>query len=641
MRAMAMYGRTRVTSRMMPSHAPRVRRALGRVPVWGALLGALFGAGTGAGTALGCGGSGSKSGVPVPTLASSREAQTEFRSLHHRWAVASRGERIAMERELVEFKERHPGDDQNRMADALLAWAALEKDELDRASALAKRVQARGAGTARDLALTIEGAVLRRKGKPKEALAKLSPIVSKLIDGYARALLNEEIVASAIEAKRWALAVDLMSVWMREAEEDERGPVRARMEQLMKPIPAEELNVILDKRLALGGADLPQNESEIRVLLARQLASVARERRDPKLAQHLIATAGPLLGDQGDAVAQLAAGATRARVEAPTVGLLLSLRSDTARRRSAEVAAGLMNGLGIPGSGARLASRDDGGKLETIPDALLGLAAEGAAVLVAGVSEEEATEAANFAEREQIPVILLVPPAGPVKPSGFVFVAGPGREAVRAALIAGLSESGAAKIGMITDEEIGAHATSASASKLALVQKCGEPIDPRSWKAAGVTGVVVDGASECVRNVATATTGTSVRYAFGPDAFGVALPAGALLLTSGKFPIPAPALQEPWLLSWSRMRPAPPTYWSGLGHDAGVLAWAGVQALPPTGTEDPKLVKERRLTAREALAAATIDLWTTEARGFGGGRVLQRRLGVEEALSPAERRKSR
>ena len=545
-----------------------------------------------------------------------------------------------MEGELNAFKERYPGDEQIRLADAFLAWAALEKDELDRAHALAKRVQARGAGTARDLALTIEGAVLRRKGKPTEALAKLTPIVSKLIDGYARALLNEEIVASAIEARRWALAVDLMSVWLREAEEDERGPVRSRMEQLMKPIPAEELKGILDRRLGSGLVDLPQNESEIRVLLARQLASVAREKRDPRLAQHLIATAGPLLGDQGDAVAQLAAGATRARVEAPTVGLLLSLRSDTARRRSAEVAAGLMNGLGIPGSGARLASRDDGGKLELIPDALLGLSAEGAAVLVAGVDEEEATEAANFAEKEQIPVILLVPPGAPVRPGGFVFVAGPGREAVRAALLTGLAEKGVAKAGMITDEGISAHTTSSVASKMTLVQKCGEPMDPRAWKAAGVTGVVVDGDADCVRTVVAATTGT-VRYAFGPEGFSVALPPNALLLTAGKYPIPAGALNEDWLLSWSRMRPAPPTFWSGLGRDAGVLAWAGVQALPPTGTEDPKLVRERRKLARDTLAAATIDLWTTEARGFDGGRVLARRLGVEEALIPAERRKGR
>ncbi len=153
-------------------------------------------------------------------------------------------------------------------------------------------------------------------------------------------------------------------------------------------------------------------------------------------------------------------------------------------------------------------------------------------------------------------------------------------------------------------------------------------------------GGVVDGDADCVRAVAGATT-AGYRFAFGQDAYNVALPPGALLLTAGKYPIPTTSLQEPWLLAWSRFRPAPPTFWSGLGRDAGVLAWAGVQALPPTGTEDPKLVRERRKLARDTLAAATIDLWTTEARGFEGRRVLPRRLGVEEALAPPDRRRGR
>lgn len=634
-----MYGRTRVTSRLMPARRAnrsgalprrRPRRWLGSAAALVGLVGLSGFAG-----GLGCGSSGASSNVPVPALASSKEAQTEFRALHHRWAVASRAERIAMERELVAFKERFPDDDQGRVADAFLAWAALDKGELDRATALAKRVQARGAGTARDLAVTIEGAALRRKGKPKEALTKLQPLVSKLIDAYARALFNEEIVGAALEARRWSLAVDLMSVWLREAEEDERGPVRSRMAELMKQVPAEELQPILDRRLANGETGLPLNESEIRVLLARQLAAVAREKRDAKLAQHLIAKAGPLLGDQGDAVAQLAAGATRARVEAPTVGLLLSFRSDAARRRSAEAAAGLMFGLGIPGSGARLASRDDGGSLETVPEALLGLSAEGAAVLVGGVDEDEATAVASFAETERIPVVLLVPPREPVKPDGFVFVAGPGREAVRAALVAGLIENGAIRVGMITDVETDAHTTNApaAASRVAMVRRCSEVIDPRSWKSAGINGVVVDGGPDCIRAV-TAAPSPGVRHAFGEEAYGRPMPQGSLLLTLGRYPIPAAAMTEEWLLGWSRIRPMPPSFWSGLGRDAGVLAWAGVRALPAAGTEDPKLVKERRLTARDALAAATDDLWTTEARGFEGGRVLQRRLGSEEALAP-------
>ncbi|HLM72902.1 MAG TPA: hypothetical protein VK459_09425, partial [Polyangiaceae bacterium] len=150
-----------MTSRMMPGAAASSGGGVRRIALRAAIYRAFGVLGVGLLGPLGCGGSGAQGNAPVPTLASSRESQTEFRSLHNRWAVASRSERIAMEREIVAFKERYPGDDQIRMADAFLAWAALEKDELDRAHALAKRVQARGAGTARDLALTIEGAVLR------------------------------------------------------------------------------------------------------------------------------------------------------------------------------------------------------------------------------------------------------------------------------------------------------------------------------------------------------------------------------------------------------------------------------------------------------------------------------------------------
>lgn len=619
-----MYGMARVTSRTMPARSPSAPR---RAVILG-LAAALGIAGAPA-----CSGSDRLSETPEPALGSSRPAQEEFRALHHRWAGASRPERLAMEIELESFRARYPTDDQVRMADALLAWVALEKGDLARAFALSRRVQARGAGTPRDLAQTIEGVVLRRQGKPEEALAKLLPIVSKLIDGYARTLLNEEVVASALAARRWEKAVELMSVWLREADEEERDLVRARIEQRLSQVPPDELNKILDRRLALGATDLPQNESDIQKLLARQLAAVARARKDVKLAQQLIAKSAPLLGDQGDAVAQLAAGAGRARVEAPTVGLLLSLRSDAARRRGAEVAAGVMHGLGLPGSSARLASRDDGGSLQTVADALSGLTAEGAAVIVAGVDQEEADEAAAFAETNGIPVVLLVPPSRPIKPGGFVFVAGISREEVRDALVGGLAEDGTSRIALITDPtSLDAHATTGSPStnpKVLAVKACGEIIDPGMWKTAGMTGVVIDGGPECARTTLTATSGLAVRYALGFDALAIA-PAGALVPVAGRYPIVAQATSEAWLDGWRRYRQTPPSFWSGLGRDAGVLSWAGVQALPATGTEDPKEVQARRGAARDALASATADLWTTDARGFEGGRVLPRKLRTTE-----------
>lgn len=471
----------------------------------------------------------------MAALGSSKQAQTEFLALVRRWSRASRSERALMSADLRDFRRRYPSDDLGRVADALLAWAALEAGALKAAEQLARQVQTKGAGAAQDIARVVEGAAMRRRGDPEAALAKLLPIVSKVIDSYARALLNEEVVAAALSAKRWAKAVELMDVWLREAEPEERGGVRSRIQEQVRVVPAEELWRILDARLSRKTAEEPgDDELEMRRILARELARVAREKRDVSLAQRLMATSGPLLGDQGDAVAQLAAGSGKPRVEAPTVGLLISVRSDELRRRSVQVAAGVMHGLGLPGSSARIVSRDDAGALSAAEEAMTALSSDGAAIVIAGVDEEEATEAALFAEARRIPVVLLQPPTTPVKASGFVFVLGPKLEE---------------------------------------------------------------------------------------------MPAPFLV---GPYPVVQRSAQEPQLLAWQKEKRAAPVFWSALGRDAAVLAWQGVAALPAQGTEDPKEVQARRISARDALERATADLWTTEARGFEGSRVAPKRLSYPE-----------
>src|SRR5205085_4916301 len=128
---------------------------------------------------------------------------------------------------------------------------------------------------------------------------------------------------------------------------------------------------------------------------------------------------------------------------------------------------------------------------------------------------------------------------------------------------------------------------------------------------------------DCSRAVvAAASTLRPVRFAFGLEAAPAGAPAGSLVATAGYFPLVAHATDEPWLKIWLEQRRIPPTFWTALGRDAAVLAWEGVAALPPQGTEDPAQVQARRLAARDALARATAGLWTTEARGFEGARVI-------------------
>ncbi len=593
-----------------------------------ALAGALLATGNG------CSGAGR---VPRPTasLAMTAPAQIGLRELVDEWARSSRTERMAMKARIVAYRHRFSDEPAAQMADALFAWVTMEEGYFGQAEALAVAVQARAvAGTTSDLARTIQGASLRRRGEPDAALSALSPLVSKLIDGWARALLNEEIVQSAIAAKKWQRALHLMAVWLREASPEERDGVQARIAQNLGRAPASEQRKLLDQARGIEIALLAEEEGEMRKLLAQQLATFAREKRDVELAQHLLATSGPLLGDQGDAIARLATGVTKARVEARTVGLLLSLRSAETRRRGVEVTDGITYGLGLLGAGGngsattgrgntpRLVSRDDRGAVERIDEALAALSADGAAILIAGVDGEEADAAARFAEQNQIPVLLLRPAGkGDTPPTGrFTFLLGDDPAAVEAALAAELVAKGATPVAIVA-EEPRRHATPPVG--VTAIRGCNEATSP--WKPLGVGGIVLGAA--CAREAIAAAGSPRIVFGAALELGFAVLPTGSVSAQAGIYPMDAAHL-SPAAAPWLKDHAAAPSWWAGLGHDAAVLARAGVQALPETGTEDPKEIADRRAIAAQALGAAQADLWTTAARGFGGARVLPRSVVI-------------
>jgi hypothetical protein len=570
---------------------------------------------------------------PVASLAVTAKAQTELQAIVDDWARSSRTERMTMKPRITAYAKEFSAEPPALLASALLAWVTMEEGFFAQAEAQATAVQARAAaGTTNDLGRTIQGAVMRRRGRPEESLRTLTPLVSKLIDGWARALLNEEIVQSALAAKEWQTALHLMAVWLREASPEERDGVKNRIAQNLALMPAPELLVMLDRARGIEIALLAEEEREMRKLVAQQLATFAREKRDVELAQHLLASSGPLLGDQGDAVARLATGVTKARVEARTVGLLLSLRTDETRRRGAEVTDGIAHGLGLPGPitgaardrEARLVSRDDHGAVDRIDDALAALSADGAAIIIAGVDSDEAAAAARFAELNKIPVLLLRP-AGKAEmplPGRFTFLLGDDPAAVEDALAAALIAKGATPVAIVSEDP---HRHGALPPEVTAVRACSEATSP--WKPLGVGGIVLGAA--CAREAIAAAGSASMRIVFGAalELGDTVLPTGSLVAEAGIFPID-PAHLSPAAVPWMKAHAGPPSWWAGLGHDAAVLARAGVQALPERGTEDPREVSERRLLAAQALAAAQADLWTTAARGFGGARVLPRSVVI-------------
>ena len=558
---------------------------------------------------------------PTAALSNSREAEGEMHRLVAAWAHASRNERQGMEPALAAFRQKYADDPLARLAEALLSWIDLDRNRLHVAEVRAHWVRSvAGPGTVGDIARTVEGAALLRQGHAEQALELLLPLQSKLIDPWARALYNQEVLDSAVEAQRWDRALSLMRVWLREAGLDERATARAHIEASLERVPPEKLVALLDDR-GLASTPAVDEDVEMRKLVAQRLAFVARARKDAELAQHLLTTAGALLGEQGDVVARLSAGGSRARVEERTVGLLFSLRSDRTRRRGADIADGVAFGLGLPGSAAHLVSRDDHGSPERLEEALAALSADGASVVIGGSDEQEAAVAAAYAEAHHIPVLLLTPPPPGALPAGsarFAFVVGAGADDVEGALGAALVSRGAAPITLLADDPV----PTAPRPPVSTVRSCADASAP--WQG---LGVILSAEPECVRAAIGAAAPRRVRFAAGLDSTGLSLPPGSLVATAGAFPFSGPA---PALGGWLQTHLSPPNWWAALGRDAAVLAWAGVNKLPDRGTEDPNEVEARRSQAAAALASTQAELWTTEANGFGGGHVLPRKIGVRE-----------
>lgn len=374
--------------------------------------------------------------VPGTALADTIPAQSALRPLLKRWANAlTREERGAFEADLRAFVGAYPNDGQVPAAQALLAWIAVERDDgkkdvdpakraadLTAGSKLAGRARDLGSGSWSDFATLVDGAIRRRMGDPRGAIAVLAPLLSKLIDAWARDLLNEEIISAAVAAGDTELAIKAMTVWLREAGDEERALVRSRVELALTTLGEAELVRLFYLRVATAK---PSPDSDIDLLLTQRVAQIAIAMKDAILAKKLLLTSGPLLGEHGDEVAHLAAGATVIRVDARTIGVLLSFRTAETRRRSADLAAGVAWGLDLPGSGARLAVRDDAGEASRLPLALLELGRAGAAVVIAGIADEDARVAARFAEAQHMPVILISrPPDAALPQGGFAFALG-------------------------------------------------------------------------------------------------------------------------------------------------------------------------------------------------------------------------
>ena len=581
---------------------------------------------------------GACSGVKItdpasPDYASGSQAQEEFQPLRSKWEHGDRETRMGLVHDLGKHAEKYAKDPTGRIAKAMLALIAAAKGDGARADQLARPIASGPTGATRDMALVAQGASLEKAGHSREALALLKPLFGKMIDPFGRDILNEEVSLAAVAEKDFPSAVRFMRGWVTQAPEADRDDIERRVVALLDQIPAEPLLALVRQ---VKGTD--EMQSTLLKRVGERLAGIAVSTKDVSLAKLLLAEARPVLGDKVDDVARIAAKGAAIRLEPNTVGLLLSLRNEELQRRGLEVSNGLALALGIPGSAARLVSRDDQGGDQTIEDALALLNADGAAVIVAGVDTKEADKARDYAERTNVPMILLRPPSTPPKEGGPVFVVGDDPTAVRGALMRALAAGGADRTAvLIGTRDDGDVPTSIEGTRVVGVTSCGASTDFLAVQKA--TGLVIDGSPRCAAESAGHAP-TIVAVALGLDA--PVTVAAHVRATAGLFPIAVGTTSaDEDVTKFMALGRGAPSWWAGLGHDAGKLAWAAVSQLPNEAPSDTKAMTDRKALVTRLVAAADVPLWTTDARGFGGARVLPRKIGLsgEGAKAPPPRQK--
>jgi hypothetical protein len=574
--------------------------------------------------ATACHGKRTEAASPV-SLAEGSSAQSEFRLLRGLFFDADGPARAALTPRLGEFLQRYPDDPRTLDVRVYLAFSRIDAGDKLGARAFLEPALGGAEGARRDFAHVAEAAIFARSGEAPRALQVLRGLDGKLVDLDERFIYGEERARAAFVAGAYDEAIEAVLSWLVQAPLDRQNRARATATELLglAPTPALVRALSTLKHQQEGGsrADLGTTRAWLSTTIAQKLTALALEHSDGELARQLL-DVGPValrVSPDGERLAGLASARFKAPVVAGrSVGLLLALGGAIERRRAAAVAAGITRLLGSARAGAggpgvdllvRYDTNDVGAALEA-------LAADGAALFVAGNDDETARVAAARAEVLKIPLLLLRPTQREPSAQGFTFVLGAADGAVEQALIQALDADGR--------------------RELARVGPGGTPCDIEpdapgrrrfplgTWKKSAVDALLLLGDADCARDVASEVKASRepLVLALGLDASPTYMTLGlpTLVPSTGGYPANAPA----------------GGWYEALGHDAAALAARALEALPPTVAARSEEVAALHEKARDALANAQAELWTSAARGFGGARSLPRELSVM-SFGPNER----
>lgn len=596
-----------------------------------------------AGLSLSCGGRAATGPKPEPALGSTGSSQLEFRQLASAWRAASPEARNQLEGAFRAFLGKYPRDDLRRPANVYLAWILIQKGKVIEARELIDQTHSGPVGTAHDFSVVARAALSTYHGQPQESMKLLRPLQGKIIDPVERFLATEQLVYAAMASEFYAETLVYVIDWIEQAEERDREAVRDAAESLLRRIPTRYLKEALaqlEPDETPGSAHQVEKEREPQRFahrlwlfnaVSQRLGAVALETEDVALAAQVLSKNPGIAKAGADELVRLATGGeTSTNISGSTVGLLLSTRSSSARRRSAEVAAGLAFAFQASerAPGARsfslLLAEDNGQNTER---ALRELSSGGAAVLVAGFDPVSSKFVANHAARVEAPLLLIEPLSNP---SEFVFELGVSEDEQVATLVEAL-----AAYGISHDATV-----SVGDPECAAEESVGSTRFPVSgWKKSRAQAVLLIADPGC----AAAAIQESQQGGFHPT-FALTLDVASVLptlqkgspivLNAGHFPPPkASSLVPKSLLRFVAQRRRSPTWYESLGYDAGLLIGQALSSLPNINSDQLSEVQRFHGLVRSALGTARTDgLWTSTAAGFDERRALKRELHTQSVV---------
>ena len=597
---------------------------------------------------LGCAGSGASPVGPRPVaLLSSRDGAADALEVIRLECEAPEPAWATIKENLGDFIQRYRGDALVSLAKFYLANALIELGDLQGAGRAIGEVGVLPvSGSLTDLGTVIRARLHRVQGRPELALPALRALSGKLIDSFARDLLEEELVLTAVALHRDDEAISHIDIWLRSTTEDRLDAVLGRIDAALSAIGPESIErSIRAMRAQSAQTYSPALLSKMALKLSADVLKVGDARRAAWL---IDASRGPALIAGVDAIALKELASRRrgkARVRGRAIGLVLPIGSPALRDASADVARGAAFALGLPRSvgqiddGTRLLTRTTSGG-DTVESALDELASEGAAVVVAGLDGLDSERAIRWGESYGVTVIVLDRPSTAAS-ARFGYAVGEDATRTIAPLISALAalkhSVGVLLAGSI--ESSGMAQVAGDAPWLLASLSCDPPVsmagfDTAQWARARVTTVLVSGSAACARAV-QGVVPSGAALALGPNAASALSGSGRSLTTfsfaAGAFPEGAPGARvDPDMRRYRSVFGESPSWWTALGYDAATLARAAVSGLPLDDVEVDAQLTHRRQSARGALGSATATLWTTEARGFARGHLLDRAVRVVE-----------